>query len=169
MPTSSKTIILNNSEIKRKLERIAYEILENNDAEKELYLIGIRKRGTQLARRIANILSKISEFKIEVMRVELNKTDPTSDDIAFSKKLQEFDNKVVIIVDDVANTGRTMCYAIKPLLDHLPKKIEVAVLVDREHKTFPIAADYVGLQLSTSLQEHIEVILESGKDAVFLT
>lgn len=167
--TEEQTIILTPIQIKRKLERIAYEILENNYQEKEIFFVGIRERGTKIAKKIAQVLGKISEIKVEVIRVELNKAAPLEDDIAFNKKAVEFDKKVVILIDDVANTGRTMCYAIKPLLNYIPKKIEVAVLIDRDHKAFPITADYIGLTLSTSIQDHIYVELDSGKEKVYLS
>jgi pyrimidine operon attenuation protein/uracil phosphoribosyltransferase len=166
--TEQQTIILTPIQIKRKLERIAYEILENNHDEKEIFFIGIRERGTKIAKKIAAVIGKISELKIEVVRVELNKQAPLEDDIAFNKKAIEFDKKVVVLIDDVANTGRTMCYAIKPLLNYIPKKIEVAVLIDRDHKAFPVTADYIGLTLSTFIQDHIYVELESGKEKVYL-
>jgi len=166
--TDSKTVILNKLDIRRKLERMAYEIMENNDGESELYLIGIRKRGTQVARKLANLIGKISDVEVDVIRVELNKADPSEGDIELIRNTERYDGKVVILVDDVANTGRTLSYAIKPLLDHLPKKVQVAVLINREHKTFPISPDYTGLSLSTSLQEHIEVNLDSGKETVYL-
>jgi len=167
--TEQQTIILTPIQIKRKLERIAYEILENNYQEKEIFFVGIRERGTKIAKKIAQVLGKISEIKVEVIRVELNKAAPLEDDIAFNKKAVEFDKKVVVLIDDVANTGRTMCYAIKPLLNYIPKKIEVAVLIDRDHKAFPITADYIGLTLSTSIQDHIYVDLDSGKEKVYLS
>ena len=131
--------------------------------------MGIRERGTKIAKKLANVIGKISDLKIEIVRVELNKAAPLEDDIAFNKKAVEFDKKVVILIDDVANTGRTMSYAIKPLLNYIPKKIEVAVLIDRDHKAFPITADYIGLTLSTFIQDHIYVDLESGKEKVYLS
>jgi len=167
--TEQQTIILTSIQIKRKLERIAYEILENNHEEKEIFFVGIRERGTKIAKKLANVIGKISDLKIEIVRVELNKAAPLEDDIAFNKKAVEFDKKVVILIDDVANTGRTMSYAIKPLLNYIPKKIEVAVLIDRDHKAFPITADYIGLTLSTFIQDHIYVDLDSGKEKVYLS
>lgn len=166
--TSQKTIILTQKDIARKLERIAYEIYEENYEEKELYLIGIKRRGSALARKIKSILERISDLELKLLTVNLNKANPVEEDIELNKEIKKMDGKVAIVIDDVANTGRTLCYAIKPMLEHLPKKIQVAVLVDRQHKLFPICADYVGITLSTTLQEHITFEMEGKKQSVFL-
>lgn len=152
--------ILNSGHIAAKLKRIAYEIAERNYDEKELYLIGIKTKGTQLANILAGHLKNICEAEIKVSTIILEKRNPLEETIKFAIPLEELDNKVVILVDDVANTGRTFCYAIKPLLEFLPKKIQVAVLIDRMHKLFPIQADYVGVQLSTSMQDYVKVTLD---------
>lgn len=99
--------------------------------------------------------------------ISINKQNPINDAIKYSEDLEKLNDKVVILVDDVADSGRTLCYSIKPLLNHLPKKIQIAVLIDRMHKKFPIQADYVGTQLSTSLQEYVKVKID-GEALVYL-
>lgn len=163
-----KTLLLDKSDIKKKLERISYEIYENNYDEKSIYLIGVKTRGTILAKKIAKILKKITDIEIQLTTVVLNKSKPNSDEIELSISPKELNRKVVIVVDDVCNTGRTLLYAIRPLLDELPKKLQVAVLVDRQHKTFPIACDYVGYSLNTTMQDHINVQLDGKEENVFL-
>lgn len=165
--SSNKTKILDASNIAAKLKRIAFEIAENNYGESELYLIGIKKRGTQIANVLAEHLKSIVSTKIEVSTISINKQNPINDAIKYSEDLEKLNDKVVILVDDVADSGRTLCYSIKPLLNHLPKKIQIAVLIDRMHKKFPIQADYVGTQLSTSLQEYVKVKID-GEALVYL-
>lgn len=159
--------ILSAERIAAKLKRIAYEIAERNYKEKKIYLIGIKKRGTQLAGIISNHLKNITTAEIVVSTLSLEKRDPLSEEIDYIIPIKELDNQVIILVDDVANTGRTIFYAIKPLLNILPKKIQIAVLIDRMHKLFPVQVDYVGVQLSTSLQDYIKVELED-EPRVFL-
>lgn len=168
METTTEKVLLSKENIERKIERIAYEIYENNYDAEELVLIGIREAGTELAKRIKQVIINISDLKTTGYKISFDHENPTEGKIELDKRLKskELNDIPVIIVDDVANTGRTLCYAIQPLLSALPKKIQVAVLVDREHKLFPIQADYVGLRLSTTLLEHITVSLEKGKELV---
>lgn len=166
--TIDKTILLNKSEIEHKLNRMAYEIAEDNYDEKALYLIGIKSRGTWIAKKLSTRLKKITELDVQTRTILLDKRNPLNEDIDFKQEVKALNGKVVILVDDVANSGRTMCYAIKPLLEFLPKKIRVAVLVDRMHKKFPIVSDYVGLSLSTTLQEYITFDLDGHEPCVIL-
>jgi len=163
-----KTLLLSKSDIQKKIERISYEILEENDDEGEIVIIGIRGNGYRFAERLVKYLKKISEIKVIFGEVVLNKKNPASQEITCSLTDIEFDNKTVILVDDVAHTGRTLLYAMKPFMQHTPHKIQIAVLVDRKHKMFPVTADYVGMLLSTNMQEHVTVELEK-EDAVYLS
>lgn len=149
-----KKAILTQDVIDKKIKRIAYEIYEHNSEEQEIILAGIWDRGTILAEKIAAILQEISPIKIKLIEVKLDKQRP--DTVEVSEAL-DFNGKVVVLVDDVANSGRTMLYAIKPFLEFLPKKIQTAVLVDRKHKSFPMSVDFVGYTLSTNLQEMVMV------------
>ena len=109
-------------------------------------------------------IKKISEVEITLANISLNPAKPTSEDVSIDLEESKFKNKVVIIVDDVANTGRTIFFAFKPFLDILTKKVEVAVLVDRKHKSFPIKVDYVGLSLATTLKDNIKVNIKNAKE-----
>ncbi|WP_343671712.1 phosphoribosyltransferase family protein [Chitinophaga sp.] len=150
----SKNVILTQDVIEKKIKRIAYEIYEHNSEEHDIILAGIWDRGTILAEKIVAILKEISPLQIKLIELKLDKQHP--DKVQISESL-DFNGKVVILVDDVANSGRTMLYALKPLLEFLPKKIQTAVLVDRKHKSFPLSVDFVGYSLSTTLQEMVMV------------
>ena len=114
-------------------------------------------------------MKKLSDTKFTLTPIKLSPANPLQKEVEIGLPLKDLENKVIIIIDDVANTGRTIFYAIKPLLNILPKKIEVAVLVDRQHKSFPIKVDYKGLSLATTLHENIDVqILGKEEEAVFL-
>ncbi len=152
--------ILTSGMIQKKIGRIAYEIYDNNVGEEEIILAGILDRGNIVAGKIRDALHKISPFRIELIELELNKLQPST--VKVSPKM-DFSGKVIILVDDVANSGRTLLYAMKPFLEFLPKKVQTAVLVDRMHKAFPVSVDYVGYSLSTTLQDDIRVDIEGDE------
>jgi pyrimidine operon attenuation protein/uracil phosphoribosyltransferase len=161
--------ILSDKKIRQKAKRLAIEILEQNYEENEIILIGINNRGMQVALLLLEELKQLKSPEIILTRIRLSPAAPLESPIHLEMPLEELTGKVIIIVDDVANTGRTLFYACKPLMDILPKKVEMAVLVDRMHKSFPIKVDYVGLSLATTLKEDIDVqILEEGEFAVYL-
>lgn len=157
----TRNYILDQSIAEKKLRRMALEIVENNMDEKNIILAGIRDSGSVVAKCIQQILSEISSLQTEVISISLDKKEPK--EVTVSKKM-DFTDKVVIVVDDVANSGKTLLYAMKPFLDFLPKKIQALVLVARSHNSFPVYPDYVGLSIATTLQEHIYV--EVSKDKV---
>jgi pyrimidine operon attenuation protein/uracil phosphoribosyltransferase len=150
----TRNYILDQPTASRKLQRMAYEIVENNLDEENIILVGIQENGSIIAENIQKLLREISSVHAELIHLKLDKRKPV--DIKLSQDL-EFDNKVIIIVDDVANSGKTMLYAIKPFLAFHPKKIQTLVMVERTHKAFPVNSDYVGISVSTTLQEHIYV------------
>ncbi len=161
--------ILTKTQIKQKIERLAFEILENNFEEKELILAGINNKGMAFASLLRDALLKITKIPIHLIQIRLNPAKPLHDPVVIDIPVEQLKGRAIIIVDDVANTGRTIFYAIKPLMDIVPRKVEVAVLVDRKHKSFPISVDYVGLSLATTIQEDIEVQIRDTKDwAVYL-
>ena len=160
MTATTKNYILNEATAEKKLRRMAYEILENNAEENEIILAGIRESGSVVARNIQKMLGEISEIKSEMITISLDKKHPVS--VILSKN-PDFNNKVIIVIDDVANSGKTLLYAMKPFLEYHPKKIQTLVLVERTHKMFPIKPDYVGLSIATTLQEHIYVEVEGEK------
>lgn len=169
MPESRNTQILTPADIARKTRRIAYQIAENNYEEKEINLVGIKEQGYEFASRLAEVIGSIPGFKARLFSIELNKVDPGQHEIKCEFTDKQIHGRPVILVDDVANTGRTLAYALRPLLDCGPSKIQVAVLVDRKHKQYPISADFVGLSLATTLKEHISVSLEGKELMAYLS
>ncbi|SKA34366.1 pyrimidine operon attenuation protein / uracil phosphoribosyltransferase [Chitinophaga eiseniae] len=158
----SRNIILTQDIIQKKIERIAYEIYELNSDGTDIILAGIWDRGMVVARKIAAVLEQISPLKTSIISLHLDKQHP--DEVKVSEDI-DFNDKVVVVVDDVANSGRTMLYALKPLLAYLPKKIQTAVLVDRRHKSFPLSVDFVGYSLATTLQDMVLVEMQ-GEDII---
>ena len=154
-----KNYILDEGTTARKLQRMAYEILENNLDEKELILAGIRDSGSVIARNIQQLLQQISNIPTTLIDISLDKRTPG--EITLSSTM-DFTGKVIIVIDDVANSGKTMLYAMKPFLAFHPKKIQTLALVERTHKKYPVKTDYVGLSVATTLQEHIYVDVEGS-------
>jgi pyrimidine operon attenuation protein / uracil phosphoribosyltransferase len=153
-----KNYILNREVAANKLKRMAFEILENNFDETGFILAGIRESGTVIARNIQVLLKEIAPgAAIELITVSLDKKNPKEVKLS---PTPDFENKVVILIDDVSNSGKTLLYSIKPFLDFNPKKIQTLVLVERSYTTFPVKPDYVGLSVATTLQEHIYVEVE---------
>jgi pyrimidine operon attenuation protein/uracil phosphoribosyltransferase len=155
-----KNYILSPEIAARKLKRMAYQILENNFGETGLILAGIRESGTVIAQTIQSLLKEISDLPTELITVSLDKKNPTT--VTLSRQI-DLKNQIIILIDDVSNSGKTLLYAIKPFLDSSPKKIQTLVLVERRHNTFPVKPDYVGLSVATTLQEHIYVEVEQGR------
>ena len=151
---ADKKYILTKEVIERKLRRMAFEILENNIDEKELILAGIRESGSVVARVIQKMFGEISSIKTELITITLDKKKPAN--VALSKEI-DFNTKVIVLIDDVSNSGKTLLYALKPFIDYHPKKIQILVLVERTHTSFPVRPDYVGLSIATTIQEHIFV------------
>jgi len=159
---AQKKYILSKEVVEKKLRRMAYEILENNIDEKEIILAGIRESGSVVAKVIQQMLGEISSIKTELITITLDKKEPT--DVSLSKSF-DFDGKVIILIDDVSNSGKTLLYALKPFIVFHPKKIQTLVLVERTHTSFPVRPDYVGLSIATTLQEHIFVEFDSNSIA----
>ena len=159
MPDKKK-YILNQSVAEKKLRRMALEIIEKNPDEKQIVLAGIRESGTIVAQNIQQCLAEFAQIKTELISISLDKNQPQ--EVTLSKKI-DFNDKVVIIIDDVANSGKTLLYSLKPFLDYHPKKIQTLVLVERSHNSFPVHPDYIGLSIATTLQEHIYVEVSEDK------
>lgn len=166
----NQILILDKKQIQQKINRIAYQILEDNIDEKEIVLAGIWDRGYKLAFRLEKTLNEISEFKTTLLRIDVEKQ---SSKLVAKTDLPEsnWKNKVIILVDDVLNSGKTLAYGLGVFLNTPHKKIRTVVLVDRSHKIFPIATDFVGLELATVLKEHVDVIMdvEGEEDRVYLS
>lgn len=153
-------MILNKDSADKKLRRMALEVAERNHAAVEIILIGIRENGIFIANKIAVYLKEVFSGHIRVLELSLDKKNPG--EIQLSESV-DFNNKTILLIDDVANTGRTMLYALKPLLEQMPRQIQTLVLVERTHKKFPVAVDYVGLSISTTQEENIVVEVKEGE------
>lgn len=160
--------ILNQEQIKHKIRRIAYQIYESNIEEKEVIIAGIVKNGFELARKIEEELKQISPLKTALCKVEIDKKNPLGE-IKTSLNAEEYQDKSIILVDDVLNSGTTLIYGVRHFLEVPLKQFRTAVLVDRNHKKYPVKADYKGLSLSTSLSETVKVILEENNERVELS
>ena len=157
---STKKYILNAAIAEKKLRRMALEVAERNYDEPQLILIGIKVSGTVIANKICSYLKESFNGKVIVLELGIDKKKPAAVTL---NAAMDFNGKVILLIDDVANSGRTMLYALKPLLEQHPKKIQTLALVERTHKTFPVDVDYVGLSVSTALDEHIYVDVENGE------
>jgi pyrimidine operon attenuation protein/uracil phosphoribosyltransferase len=167
--TEKQILVLNHQQIQQKIDRIAYQILEDNFDEEEILIAGILPSGDKIAKRIKGILDEIAPFKSKLIGIELDKLS-SSLKSRINFDVQDCSNKVVILVDDVLNSGKTLAYGFGVFLDVPLKKLRTAVLVDRNHKKFPMTTDYAGIALSTVLKEHVDVILDEDgeEDGVYL-
>jgi pyrimidine operon attenuation protein/uracil phosphoribosyltransferase len=167
---NKKLLILNKKQIEQRIDRMAYQILEDNLGEKELIIAGIIDKGYLIAKRLKSVLESISEIKITLMKVEINK-EISHLEASSDLDLKLATNKVVILVDDVLNSGRTLAYGLGVFLDIPLKKLRTLVLIDRSHRNFPVSPDFTGLELATILKEHVDVVLDekTEEDAVYLS
>lgn len=164
------TLIIDKWTLQQKITRIAYEILEEHIDEKEICLIGIQNGGFQTAELLKQTINTINkQVNITVHSIIVNKDKPLQTENELSKEITYFNHKLCIIVDDVANSGRTIFYAFKQFLSIEPSSVKVAVLVDRKHKRFPVQCNYVGTSLATTIKEHIKVVFKNNEvEAAYL-
>ncbi|RXR17697.1 phosphoribosyltransferase [Flavobacterium amnicola] len=160
-------IILNHQEIEFKIKRIAFQIYETFIDENEIIIAGINGNGSIFAEKIAAVLQTISPIKVILCDVIIDKRNPKNP-ISTSIPAEKYQDKGLILVDDVLNSGTTLIYGVKHFLEVPLKKFKTAVLVDRNHKKYPIKADFKGISLSTSLLEHVQVVFESNNDYAYL-
>lgn len=166
--TKEQNLILTGQQVQQIIRRIAFEIYENNFEERELVIIGIHDKGYQVASMLSEQLSEIaSEIKVGLVKLDINKDNPVASEVSLDVDSEELRGKSIVLVDDVLNSGKTMAYSFKAILDVEVKKLQTAVLVNRSHKRFPVLANYMGYELSTTIDEHVEVVLEADK-GVFL-
>lgn len=144
----------------KKLRRMALQVVEQNYNEPQLVLIGIKHSGSVIAEKIRQYLKEVFSGEVIVLELTIDKKHPLDASLDSDMDLHD---KTIVLIDDVANSGRTMLYALKPLLNQLPKKIQTLALVERTHKTFPVDVDYVGFSVSTTLDEHILVEVDGGE------
>jgi pyrimidine operon attenuation protein/uracil phosphoribosyltransferase len=162
-----KNTILSHKQIEHKIKRIAYQIYESNVDETELIIAGIDNNGYILAKKIKNALDKISNIESTLCKVVIDKAEPTKP-ITASIKKEDYTNKSLVLIDDVLNSGSTLIYGIKHFLDVPLKQFKTAVLVNRNHKKYPVKADFKGISLSTSLFEHVHVNLSKQPYEAYL-
>ena len=160
--------ILSHIEIQHKIRRIAYQIYEANVAEKEIVIAGIEGGGLKFAKKIQGVLRSITNAEIVLCKVSMNKSNPLESEVKTSIPVEEYKNKSVVLVDDVLNSGTTLIYGVHHFLRTPLKQLKTAVLVNRNHKKYPVKADYKGISLSTSLQEHVHVQFQAKNDMVYL-
>ena len=163
-----RTTILNNDDVEKKIARIAFQIIEEYYEDKELLIVGISKNGFLLAGKIAKLVQRdLPKSTINLIELSINKRNPLKENVTISPNLS-FGNKKVILVDDVLNSGKTLMHAASYIVSKDIKKMNTVVLVDRRHRNFPIKADWVGLTLSTTIQEHINVEILKNDISIYL-
>jgi len=162
-----RSIILTNTEIQHKLKRIAFQIYENNSNQNEVIIAGIATNGFLIAKKLKRILEQISPLRVITCEVKIDKKKPLNP-IETSIAENDYKNKSLVLVDDVLNSGTTLMYAVRHFLNVPLKQFNTAVLVNRNHKKYPIKADFKGISLSTSLQEHITVEVAGNKIIAYL-
>lgn len=160
MNTVATNSILTSEDVNRKIRRMAFEIAERNGDCDSIFIAGIAGNGVIVAKAIINELKGILSCPVEFITITIDKSNPLN--VSIDKQIN-YDDKTIILVDDVANSGRILLYALKSFLEYLPRSIQTLVLVERSHKLFPVQTDYVGLSIATTLQEHITVQTEEGK------
>jgi pyrimidine operon attenuation protein/uracil phosphoribosyltransferase len=164
----TKTLVLSTDEVALKIQRVAWEIYERHLEAEKIVLVGIANSGFWFAQRLHAVLKTISDQEIVLVEMEIHKKDPFTNACRLSIDMASLKNQNVVLIDDVLNSGKVLMYGAKYLLDQPLKKLTTAVLVDRNHKRFPIKADVKGLSLSTSLNEHVEVAISTDGAEVYL-
>ena len=164
---TTNNIILDDHQINQKIKRIAYQIYEANCNENELVIAGIQGNGYHFAKSISTILKEISPLAIVLCEVLINKKKPLNS-VSISIEVSDYKNKSIVLVDDVLNSGTTLMYGIKYFLEVPLKRFKTAVLVDRNHKKYPVKVDFKGISLSTSTKEHVEVVFDKNQRIAYL-
>ncbi len=159
--------ILNAEDINRKVKRMACEILEHNHTEASIILMGISGQGSELSLRLATEMRALSSIPVVESTLFMDKKNPDSP-VRISDHQGRIADTAVVLVDDVVNSGRTLMYAASAVLHYRPRKLMVAVMIDRLHRLFPVRADIVGLTLATGLGEYVTVELDNGYDVAWV-
>lgn len=161
-------IILNHQQIKQKITRLGHQILENCFEEETIFIGGISGNGTALAKKLTQIIQENSEIEVVFFEIDVNKEEPWSAPIKLSIDERKLKKGFIVIVDDVVNSGKTMQYALMKFLEQATKAIKTVALVDRQHRRYPIKTDFVGLGLSTTLKDRVEVDLNETDSKAYL-
>ena len=159
-----KQIILEKDEINHKINRIAFSIIEEYYLEKSITIIGFEKNGYIISKKLKTIIEKNQQIKIHLHKIKATQ----SGEYNIEPKLKKEQSKNVFLVDDVLKSGKTIIYGIKEILEYNIEKLKTIILVNRNHHEFPVSADYVGLNLSTTLKDHIKVVLTDKKEIIYL-
>ena len=157
-----KNIVLDSDDILNKIKRISFEIIEKNLKEKEIYIFGILPNGKYLSEKIKFFFNSNSEIRLHIHYIKIDKGNFSINKIVPNLTPNKLKNKVFIVVDDVMNSGSTLMYSINKLLEFSPKEIQIAVLIERNYKSFPLTPNFKGLEMSTSKSEHVEVSLDKS-------
>tara|TARA_Y100001954_G_scaffold36990_1_gene36122 strand:- start:1492 stop:1986 length:495 start_codon:yes stop_codon:yes gene_type:complete len=163
-----KNIILDSNDIINKIRRISFEIIEKNIDEKEIYLIGVLPNGKYLSKIINSNIKENSGIKVNLHFIDIDKKNLSVKEISFESATDKIKNKVIVLIDDVMNSASTLMYSINEILKYQPKEIQVAVLIERYYKSFPITPNFRGLELSTSKSEHVQVDLGNSPKVLIL-
>ncbi|WNJ16927.1 phosphoribosyltransferase family protein [Pontibacter sp. G13] len=156
----NKVRILDSQGIRARLKRMAFEIYEANYLEKELVVVGIDERGGYLAEQLVEALREISPLEVHYAPVQMDRGTEDSDiGIELEFDFEEFAGKPIVVVDDVLYTGTTLLNVVAILLQAGPSTIQTAVLIDRGHRKFPVSSDFVGIELATTIQQHVSVVI----------
>ena len=158
--TSIENKLLSKTQVLQKIRRIAFEIYENNFEETELVIAGIKGQGHTFAKLLAETIREISSIEANAVLIDVNKEVPYDSPVEFDCDERFLERKTIIVVDDVLHSGRTFAYSLAPFLSIPVKRVQVAVVVDRNYRRFPIMSDYIGYELSTTLSDHVSVILD---------
>ncbi|MFM6933885.1 MAG: phosphoribosyltransferase family protein [Flavobacteriales bacterium] len=161
-------IILNHQQIEQKIIRIGHQLLENCFEEERIFIGGIVGNGSAIAQKLAQIIRMNSSIEVICFDIHVNKDEPWSEPIQLSIDEKELKKGFIILVDDVVNSGKTMQYALMKFLEQATKAIKTVALVDRQHRRYPIKTDFVGLGLSTTLKNHVEVDLNESDSKAYL-
>ena len=163
------SLILNGDQVNKKLERIAFQIIEEYHNEKELFIVGIYNNGFLLAKKLKALIEKSNLIsQVKLIELKINKKQPLKSKVVLNPETS-FNNKKIILIDDVLNSGKTLMYAAKHFLTTPILKLSTVVLVDRTHNRFPIKADHVGLSLATTLKEYVNVKLDGEEQGIYLS
>ena len=165
--TKENNIILDTVQIDQKIKRIAYQIYESNSDEKEVVIAGITGNGYIFAEKLVKVLSEISELKLTICLVNINKKN-SLDIVTTTLADDDYKNKSLVLVDDVLSSGNTLIYGVKHFLEVPLKRFKTAVLVNRNHKKYPVKADFKGVSLSTSIKEHVQIDFLEDESVAYL-
>ncbi len=156
---SGSTEVLNHQQVSNRIERISWQIFEEFSGEKEVILTGIADRGYLLAEKIFKHLQEISDIEVKISKLSFDKDNALDSEYSLNPAV-ELENANIVLVDDVLKSGGTLIYGVRYFLNFRIKSMKTVVLVDRNHKRYPVKADFKGLSLSTSMQEHVSVEIE---------